>query len=75
MKNIYNFWVNVGVHGYLLIMLSIPALLLFGFITCCMGLPSKDFYWFLGTGLALAFMLSAYCLKCNCSSFHKENKE
>lgn len=66
-----NLLINAGFHCMVLGMLGVLAILFAGFITCCMDFPSWVFYALLGGGLILGIIGAVFCLRCNCSFFHK----
>ena len=63
-----NFLVNAGFHCMVLGMAGVLALIVIGFLTCCLGLPKIVFYIVLGSGLVLGISWSAFCMRCNCSN-------
>lgn len=73
MKKFRDFLINLGFHCMVLGILGIFAIILFGFLTCCIGLPVKYFYIALAAGLALGITASICCMRKNCSLFKKES--
>lgn len=66
-----NFLVNAGFHCMVLGMVGVLAIIVIGFLTCCIGLPKWVFFSSLGAGLLVGILWSVFCMKCNCSSLHK----
>lgn len=73
-SNLKNLLVNAGFHCIVLGMAGVLALILLGFLSCCLGLSEKIFYVVLALGLVIAIALSAFCMKCNCSSLNKKQE-
>ena len=63
-----NFLMNAGFHCMVLGMVGVLALILIGFLSCCLGFPKIVFYIALGAGLGLGITWSILCMKCNCSN-------
>jgi hypothetical protein len=73
MNKFKDFLINLGFHCVVLGILGIFAIILLGFLTCCLGLPSVYFYIALGAGLALGITASICCMRKNCSLFRKQD--
>jgi len=63
-----NFLMNAGFHCLILGMVGVLAIILIGFLSCCLGFPKIVFYIAIGAGLVLGIIWSVLCMKCNCSN-------
>lgn len=70
-----NFLINFGFHCVILGLVAIIAIIALGFITCCANLSKSFFYISLGVVLFLGAIGTAFCMKCNCSSFKKSKEK
>jgi len=73
-KGWINFLANAGFHCMVLGMAGVLALILVGFLTCCLGLSKMFFYIALGAGLVLGIGWSVLCIRCNCSNFRTKKE-
>ncbi len=55
-------------------MAGVLAIIILGFLSCCLGLPKTVFYIALGVGLLLGIIWTVLCMKCNCSSLQKDKE-
>jgi hypothetical protein len=69
---------NLFIAGYycvLLGILGILAIILFGFLSCCLHLDERYFYIALASGLILSLISAACCMRRRCQAINRESSE